>query len=207
MLLISLSFHKCDRGTASPPERLCCIQSVFDELHVTELVSIAGGSIEYVPVTSKCRVPPRGMLLAAGVMAMDMSVGGWLVLSVLTLPWPHPEIKRNISIVTNNVIGKRGVFVMVFPLNQFEFSTVISVKIILVSLARWISPPLRDAVEMIDLFVNRNIAECGDPTESGIDALDNIYYCVFVYQIVGQIRHIHITRINRPQPHTAHTAD
>jgi hypothetical protein len=64
------------------------------------------------------------MLLAAGLTAMDTSVGGWLV--ALLLPWPHPEIRRNITMGTNNVSGKRGVFVMVFPLNQFEFSTVIS---------------------------------------------------------------------------------
>jgi hypothetical protein len=68
------------------------------------------------------------MLLAAGVTAMDMSVGGWLVSLVFAPLWPHPEIKSNIRIGTNNVIGKRGFFVMVFPLNQFEFSTVISVK-------------------------------------------------------------------------------
>ena len=62
------------------------------------------------------------MLLAAGVMAMDMSVGGWLVSDGLGPLWPHPEIRRNIRIGTNNVIGKRGFFVMVFPLNQFELS-------------------------------------------------------------------------------------
>jgi hypothetical protein len=89
------------------------------------------------------------MLRAAGVTAMDMSVGGWLVVAELTPPWPHPEIMRNIRIGTNNMIGKRGVFVMEFPLNQFELRIVISAKKIkLVSLARWISPLLRDVVVM-----------------------------------------------------------
>jgi len=55
-------------------------------------------------------------------MAMDMSVGGWLVNNGLGPLLLHPEIRRNIRIVTNNVIGKRCVFVMVFPLNQFELS-------------------------------------------------------------------------------------
>ena len=73
-------------------------------------------------MTTNCRVAPRGMLLAAGVTTMDVSVGGWLV-AVSTVLWLHPEIMRNIRIGTNNVIGKRGVFVMVFPLNLFEFST------------------------------------------------------------------------------------
>jgi hypothetical protein len=96
------------------------------------------------------------MLRAAGVTAMDMSVGGWLINAVLSLPWLHPEIMRNISIGTNNVIGKRGVFVMAFPLNLFEFSTVISaIKSKLVGLAHGITTLLRDVAETL-IFLRKS---------------------------------------------------
>lgn len=75
------------RDVASPAAPMVAT-AVFDDLHVTCVVRSCVLLSEKVPMAVNCRVKPRGMLSAEGVIAIDLSRGAVMesVVDSVTLP-------------------------------------------------------------------------------------------------------------------------